>query len=127
MCFQAQSFPQLCDVMTVFGRLSSQLHCIYIPDQQRHPNARALFISSFYVTRILLGNCGTPISLKRTSERSSFNRRDVSYVFFVATEGRPTLYFVLPVCRNRIASELRRQSNECVLKTSLIILSRAFY
>jgi len=42
--------------MTVCERLSYKLHYIYIPDQQRHPNARAVFISSFCVTRILLGN-----------------------------------------------------------------------
>jgi hypothetical protein len=56
--------------MTVSGRLSFRLHSIDIPDQQRHPNARAVFISSFYAARILLGNCGTPILLKTKEHRN---------------------------------------------------------
>jgi hypothetical protein len=68
---------------------------IYILDQQRYLKTRADFhIIRFSTTRSSwVAMDSDLVKTKEHLKGLSFKRRDVSYVFFVATEGRPNALF----------------------------------
>lgn len=82
-------FPIVLCIQTI---CSNSTKAIYILDQPRYLNTRAgLHIMSFYIARFRLVSQGLPSCYRQNNIARDHH---LSYVSFVAEEGRPTLSFV---------------------------------